>query len=182
MIILIGGRAGEGKSTFAAFCGDYLLKDLDISSVVVPFAAKVKDTAFEMGWDGNKDEKGRKLLQEIGRIGREYDIDLWANHAIEYIKDCDAQGFEYYFIDDWRFPNEAKAVKDHFHPVVLVRMRRPEEYHTLFGTAMYNDVSEASLPDEDSYYDYVINNNKSLDDLKAKAKEFVDEILKKRRV
>lgn len=180
MIVLIGGRAGEGKSTFAQFCGEYLLHEKNTGSVTIPFARMVKETAFVMGWDGEKDDKGRKLLQEIGMTGREYDLDLWANHAITYIKDCDGQGFEYYLIDDWRFPNEAKVIVKHFHPVLKVRMRRPEESHTLFGTALYNDVSEASLPDEDSYYDYVIKNSKDLDELKARAKQFIDEILNRR--
>jgi len=179
MIMLIGGRAGEGKSTFAKFCGEYLIQEKSISSVTIPFARMVKETAFEMGWDGKKDDRGRKLLQEIGKIGREYDLDLWANHAIDFIKDSEAEGFEYYFIDDWRFPNEGKVIREHFHPVLMVRMRRPEEFHTLFGTALYNDASEASLPDENSYYDYVIENSEGLDELQAKAKQFIDEILER---
>jgi hypothetical protein len=180
MIILVGGRAGEGKSTFAKFCGEYLIREKQTSSVVVPFARMVKETAFVMGWDGEKDDKGRKLLQDLGRIGREYDLDLWANHALDYIKDSLGEGFQYFFVDDWRFPNEAKVIREDYHPVMLVRMRRPEEFHTLKGTALYNDASEASLPDEDSYYDYVIKNSKDLDELKAKAEQFINELLERR--
>ncbi len=179
MIILIGGRAGEGKSTFSKFCGEHLLRERNKGSVTIPFARMVKESALVMGWGGEKDDKGRKLLQEVGKLGREYDPDLWANHAIDYIKDCDAQGFEYYFIDDWRFPNEAKVIKDNFHPVLMVRMRRPEEFHTLIDTALYNDASEASLPDEDSYYNYVIDNSKDLDELQSKAEQFIDKILER---
>ena len=29
------------------------------------------------GWDGRKDARGRRLLQEIGTVGRHYDPDLW---------------------------------------------------------------------------------------------------------
>lgn len=29
------------------------------------------------GWDGRKDDRGRRLLQEIGDVGRHYDPDLW---------------------------------------------------------------------------------------------------------
>ncbi len=180
MIVLIGGRAGEGKSTFAKFCGEYLLHERDTGSVTIPFARMVKETAFVMGWNGEKDDGGRKLLQEVGKIGREYDLDLWADHAVGYIKDCDGQGFEYYFIDDWRFPNESKVIMKHFHPVLKVRMRRPEEFHTLKDTALYNDASEASLPDENSYYDYVIKNSGNLDELDIKAKQFIDKILERK--
>ena len=47
MIILIGGRAGEGKTTFANFCSKILEKQ-SVSSVTVPFARMVKETASFM--------------------------------------------------------------------------------------------------------------------------------------
>lgn len=179
MIVLIGGRAGEGKSTFANFCRTFILSEKNTSSMLVPFAAKVKEVAFDIGWDGKKDDRGRRLLQEIGKIGREYDLDIWAKHVVNYIKDNHADIYEYHFIDDWRFPNEAKVIKEHFHPVVLVRMRRPEKEHSLYGTALYNDISEASLPDENSYYDYVIDNSGNLEELKTKAENLMSRLLER---
>jgi hypothetical protein len=176
MITMIGGRAGEGKTTFARFCQDHLIEKYEEGSAKVPFAMKVKDTAFFMGWDGEKDDKGRKLLQEIGNCGRQYDIDLWAGHTVDFIKNHPAE-FKFVFIDDWRFPNEGKYVQEHFYPVITVRIRRPEEFHTLKGTPLYNDVSEISLPDENEYYDYVIENDGSLSQLEARAEKFVNEVL-----
>ena len=178
MIILIGGRAGEGKTTFANFCSKILEKQ-SVSSVTVPFARMVKETASFMGWNGKKDDKGRKLLQDIGSIGREYNLDIWADHVVDFITGLPVP-FVIVFIDDWRFPNEAKVIRKHFFPVVTVRIVRPVEFHTLRGTPMYNEVSEISLPEEESYYDFVINNNKDLKDLEDKVKFFVEKILLKR--
>lgn len=176
MITMVSGRAGEGKTAFASFCQDILVADYQISSAIVPFARMVKETAFFMGWDGEKDSRGRRLLQEVGNAGRAYDIDLWARHAVEFIKQHPAD-FEYVFIDDWRFPNEGKYLQEHFWPTITMRVRRPKEFHTLLNTPLYNDVSEISLPDEDEYYDFVIENKGTIDDLENKARKFVKENL-----
>lgn len=178
MITLVGGRAGEGKTQFARFCMESLIED-NHSSVIVPFAYMVKETAFFMGWDGKKDDKGRKLLQEIGNVGREYNLNIWADHAVKYIVEL-AGVIPFVFIDDWRFPNEGKVLQEHFTPTNRVRMRRPEKFHALRETPLYNDVSEISLPDEDDYYDYIIQNDGDLDELKDLADDFVSSILLKR--
>ena len=97
MITMIGGRAGEGKSTFAKLCTKSLIDDHKEGSALVPFARMVKETAMFMGWNEKKDAKGRKLLQSVGNIGREYDINLWADHAVAYIQEL-AGTFIYIFI------------------------------------------------------------------------------------
>lgn len=41
-------------------------------------ADPIKEIArHDFGWDGVKDDRGRRLLQEIGDVGRHYDADLW---------------------------------------------------------------------------------------------------------
>jgi len=181
MITLVSGRAGEGKTTFAKYCQDVLVADHKISSAIVPFARMVKDTAFFMGWDGEKDDKGRKLLQEIGNTGRAYDINLWARHTVEFIDQHPAE-FEYVFIDDWRFPNEGLYLQEHFWPTITVRVRRPRQYHTLLNSPLYNDVSETSLPENDEYYNVIVQNDSTAQILKEKARKFVEENLIKKEV
>jgi dephospho-CoA kinase len=180
MIVMVSGRAGEGKTTFAMYCQDILVADHNSSSAIVPFARMVKETAFFMGWDGEKDDKGRKLLQEIGNTGREYDIDIWARHAVEFIKQHPAE-FEYVFIDDWRFPNEGKYLQEHFWPTITVRVQRPKEYHTLLNSPLYNDISEISLPESEEYYNVIIKNDGTSQTLEEKARKFVKENLIERK-
>ncbi len=177
MVIMVSGRAGEGKSTFCNICTE-ILEEQSISTATFPFARGVKDTASFMGWDGNKDDRGRRLLQILGRSGREYDESIWADKTVDSIKNWLGTYYDenwFVFIDDWRFENEGNVVMDAFHPVLKVRMVRPEKYHTLLGTPLYDDLSETGLPSVDSpgYYDALIHNEK-MDDLINTTKQYVE--------
>ena len=41
----------------------------------------------DFDWDGEKDDRGRRLLQEIGTVGRNYDGDLWLRRLAERLED-----------------------------------------------------------------------------------------------
>lgn len=178
---MVSGRAGEGKTTFSDLCIE-ILAEHDITSDKVPFAQGVKDTASFMGWDGEKDDKGRRLLQQIGNTGREYNIDLWAQQAVESIE-ADSNSFDVVFIDDWRFMNEGTKVVLNAYPTALkLRIIRPKEFHTLYGSVLYNDPSETGLPEAGSvegfnFYDRLIRNKDGLDGLREEAEGFVLEVL-----
>jgi hypothetical protein len=182
MIIMISGRAGEGKTSFANLCVEFLQKR-GYKAKVFPFAAGVKETAKSMGWDGEKDSDGRKLLQGVGNTGREYRKNVWANWNIREITDwlLDIDGEDWVaFIDDWRFPNEGNVLSESFHPVKKVRVVRPERFHALNGTDLYQDISETSLPEADkdpSFYDTIIYNSTSLEELENTAKQYVQRVI-----
>ena len=56
-------------------------------SVPFAFADDVKRIAYNYyDWDGKKNELGRKLLQDIGTTGRNYNRDIWANKVIDRIR------------------------------------------------------------------------------------------------
>ena len=74
-IISLSGKAGSGKDTIAIAL-----------QAAVPdvyrhgwFAASLKQAASEYyGWDGSKDQKGRRFLQLLGTdVGRVFDKDVW---------------------------------------------------------------------------------------------------------
>lgn len=170
IVVMVSGRAGEAKSTFSNLCIEHLEK-FSRRSKIVSFAYGVKSTALAMGWDGEKDDKGRRLLQQVGNTGREYNEDIWADMAVGCILESQA---DVVFIDDWRFPNEGNVVIKKFINVIKIRVCRPEEYHTLNGTELYDDISETSLPDiETGFYNHIVDNIGSLDELRAMANEFV---------
>ena len=169
MVVLIGGRAGTGKTTVANMLVKMCSQE-GILAEIIPFARGVKSTSRVMGWDGNKNEKGRRLLQEVGRIGREYDKNLWANMALQRIYELEHdEGPNGWMaiIDDWRFINEGNLLSSKF-ITSKVRVTRPSEFHALINTDLYNDISEISLPEwneQEGYYNYVIHNNHGLNDL-----------------
>lgn len=182
-VVMVSGRAGAGKTTFSNYCA-YHLAEYGIFSQIVPFARGVKDTARFMGWDGKKDGRGRKLLQEIGNCGREYDENLWAMQARTSISKLfsgayvDQPNIEVVFIDDWRFINEGNVISEKF-DVTKIRIVRQEQDYTLYGTPMYNDISETGLPELDnpSFYNVIVRNLGSLEDLDKYAEQICSAVL-----
>ena len=58
-VVIINGSAGVGKDTFVAMCNSFC-KVMNYSSI-----DEIKRLAKLIGWDGNKDERGRKLLSDL---------------------------------------------------------------------------------------------------------------------
>lgn len=172
--ILFSGRAGVGKTTSAVFVREHLTK-LGYYGIILPIAMGVKETAISMGWDGNKDTKGRALLQAIGQAGRAYDADMWIKRAerlaiphVAYVDSIDRDGPLYtnrrpIFIlcDDWRFPNELEYLTSAGYNVTAIRIYAPSREILKDKPELYNETSETSLPDiySPELYDIFINND-----------------------
>lgn len=172
IVILLSGKAEAGKDTFYEMTAERYAK-----SVIkrIAFADALKQIAFAMGWDGHKDTKGRRLLQDLGEIGRKYHADLWVDKTIEtlqaYSREADIVCFT-----DCRYPNELAGIKqwtamDSSNQVVTVRIERPG--HVM--TANQNHISETAL--DDYTFDYTIINDGSLEDYRIKVLETVAKII-----
>jgi hypothetical protein len=175
VVILVSGRAGVGKSTVASAMHKHL-QDNGYKSRIDHFAKTIKDIAWDMfSWDGQKDDKGRVLLQKLGAVGREYNQDVWANWLYNrYIIDP----VEFLIVDDWRFPNEKAFLEGKVGvKIVTVRVNAPSR-EILLGTLEYNDVSEISLPEDFYAYDYTIQNQGTLGELGVFGKMITDDLTK----
>lgn len=115
IVLAIMGKAGSGKDTTA----HYLSKLLPNKVQRYAFADKLKQIARNMGWDGKKDTKGRKLLQDLGTIGREYAEDIWVDYVIEQIL-LDPPKIA--VITDVRYPNEVYRLEKFFDKVYTIRV------------------------------------------------------------
>lgn len=171
VIILISGKIGSGKSTFANFLLDALTSK-GYKSRIIPFAQQVKGIANSMGWDGEKDEKGRILLQEIGTAGRNYDPNTWVNWVLNIISNS-REPLDFVIIDDWRYLNEKEVISSKkYYDLITARVigRGSSNVHE----------SEHGLP-EGLSVDYLIINpeESTLKNMRKTAGEVANEILSK---
>jgi hypothetical protein len=106
MRIAFCGPAKSGKTTAAEH-----LK-CKYGGVVLSFASRLKEDAYDYGWNGIKDERGRRFLQELGKVVRSYNPDYWVNNVRAQIEHGYAgERNENIFIDDLRFANEVDILR-----------------------------------------------------------------------
>ena len=165
-IVVIGGKARVGKTTSANYLYSalkfYEFQGIRLYQTAFSYPIKELATAH-FGWDGKKDEKGRRLLQVIGtEAGRAYDENIWVKKLEDRIF---SQIFPYnfVFVDDWRFPNERDYFKENpFYDVTTIGIIREVR---LTGDAASHP-SENSL--DMSEMDFVIDNNGTIEELNNK--------------
>ena len=163
--LCISGKATSGKTTAAQIiCEEFLAESF-------AFGDGVKRVALELGWGGKKDARGRKLLQDIGRVGREYNKDLWVNKSIQEAKSLAPWSTDAICIfSDCRYPNEIAQVKQEMYNVITMRVERD-------GVKLLKDDSETSLDNYGSW-DIVVENNGSLEEFRSKIVEVIKCYLK----
>ena len=101
--LAVGGRMQVGKTTVA----DYLVERYGFRKYAL--ADPIKQIATRsFGWDGAKDDRGRRLLQEIGTVGRNYDPELWLERFAEKISADDRNQL---VVDDLRLALEVEYLE-----------------------------------------------------------------------
>ena len=164
LCILLSGKAGVGKTTTAGIIKNYL-DEMGYSSYVGHFATGVKEISLGMGWDGEKDPKGRKLLQQVGTVGREYDVDTWCKDLFKRISLSQYYPYDVVIVDDWRFPNEEKFANNLLeYNTFTVQIVSPER-EILKGTPAAEDISETALDNQNIVFDALLYNQGSMEDL-----------------
>lgn len=158
IIAVLNGKPTSGKDTFAKCCGEYV-RTRHISSVGL-----VKQMALKIGWDGAKDDDGRLLLSNLKKTLYQYHDTIFKDLKCR-IMDWYASDDELLFIDI-REPDEIeRAVKEFKAITVLVDRDVPDVD------------SNASDMDVLNYqYDYVVDNNGTMEDLSNTAYTFVESL------
>ena len=109
--ITISGKAGHGKDTFA----NNLKRDLEAQGLrvfIFHYADYIKMIAKEVyGWNGEKDEKGRSILQNLGDKLRKKNKRIIIDELIKILKLVE-DDFDIAIIADARFPIEIEALKE----------------------------------------------------------------------
>lgn len=148
----LSGFAQAGKDTV----GDWLHENRGWTRVA--FATPLKAVATAIGWNGQKDDVGRRLLQDLGVAVREHlDPDAWVNASEAAIERAGTP----VVITDVRFPNELKMIRRRGGKIL--RIERP-------GVGAINaHSSEHSVNAGDC--DLILHNDGTLADLPEKIQE-----------
>lgn len=171
-VIAISGKAQHGKDTTAGFLKDALEAD-GYTVLIAHYGDLVKyvcKTFF--GWNGEKDEYGRGLLQYVGTdIIRNREQNYWVSF-IESILEFFPREWDWVLIPDCRFPNEVDYLKTCGLDVTHIRVVR-ENFVSPLTQGQQNHPSETAL--DNSIPDYYITNSGTLNDLRQTISQWLAE-------
>lgn len=124
-IIALSGKAESGKNYYARNIKTYIEHSFNEKVCLIAFADVLKHTVKTyFGWNGEKDEVGRGLLQKVGTELREKNNpDIWTNITCDLIKFMSSE-YKWFIVTDVRFERELLALRMRFPQVYPVRIER----------------------------------------------------------
>lgn len=171
-VICISGKARHGKDTLASMMKNELEK-INKRVLITHYADLLKYICKNFfNWDGEKDEKGRHLLQYIGTdVVRNKDENYWVKFVSDMLSISEDR-WDYVLIPDTRFPNEINYLKERGCDVFTIRIIR-DGFENNLGEINQTHESETAL---DNYkFDKTIKNN-SITDLKEEVLRTINEM------
>jgi hypothetical protein len=173
-VIVISGKAGHGKDTLASFLKEVLEQE-GKKVLIAHYGDLLKYIckAF-FNWNGEKDEFGRTLLQNVGTdVIRKQRPDFWVDFIADMLT-LFPDKWDYVLIPDARFPNEICTLKNHGFNVFHARIVRPG--FSKLTEAQRQHISETALDNYEK--DYIVNNDRGLNELMDSAKALANQLLK----
>ena len=162
-VVCISGKAQHGKDTTANLLKEEL-ESKEKRVLIAHYADLLKylcKTYF--GWNGEKDEAGREILQHVGTdVIRAQNPDYWVRFLREFLMMFEDE-WDYVLIPDTRFPNEIEEMQRVIEDTIHVRVIRPNFESTL-SPEQQQHISETAL--DDTIPDLYIHNDDDLEKLK----------------
>lgn len=159
-IIIINGTGGAGKDTFVNFCAEEE-KVLNVSTV-----DKVKEAAkILVGWNGEKDEVSRKLLVDLKQLSIAYN-DAPTKYILEMAEKFNESDDKFMFIHIREAEEIEKTKKLLNAKTLLISNPRVKLITSNNSDGQVNQYQ----------YDYYIDNDGTLEELKDKAICFMKEL------
>ena len=163
-IFILNGVGTSGKGEFVARVSKYI-PTLKYSTVDLP-----KEAAKVLGWDGGKTEKDRRFLSDIMDLSTDYN-DAPFKDVLSLVTDFknnkDYAEYEVLIID-MRDPKDiARAVEDFGAETILIRNPNVKKIES----------NHADRDVENYEYDYIIENDGTLEQLEEVVKIFIRDML-----
>lgn len=171
-VILISGKAQSGKDTTARLMCERLKKRGD-RVLITHYADLLKFICVNyFGWDGKKDESGRRMLQYVGTdVVRKQDSSFWVDFLATMLEFFH-ENWDYVIIPDCRFPNEISRMVERGFDVTHIRVVRDGLLSPLTNEQQTHP-SETALDNVEP--DICIYNNGTPDDLNESVKNLIKE-------
>jgi hypothetical protein len=171
-VFTVSGKARHGKSTVGEFIKEYY-ESKGHKVCVIAFARHIKAYAKEFfGWDGREETKPRDFLNEIGtdliriKMGRQM---FHINRTVEDIEVL-SHYFDVFIVADARVVLEVETMKEKFN-AINIRVERPN-FESDLTSEQKNYCNETALDNYDKF-DYYIENDGTLEDLKDKVNDLL---------
>lgn len=141
-VILVNGRKGCGKDTFADILIHHLmLKGYNVAKI--GNADYVRELARDRyNWDGVKDNKGRQLLLDVTQAG--YNYDPFFFEKITYAR-AKKQQLDIVVIPDWRYEATYTYMCEEVGHDNVITVRVQRDKTTINTPTLDNHVSEIGL-------------------------------------
>lgn len=173
--VIINGFPRSGKDTFIELCKKELNGKCDSASSV----EFVKFVAMIAGWNGEKTPKNRKFLAELKELLTNWDDIPFSKMRKEFeffsylieersIGDSTPDALFFFVI---REPDEIERAKQYFNAKTLLIRRAQTETDEQSNYADKNVLNYA--------YDFIIENNGTIEELEESAKTFINLIFNK---
>lgn len=174
-IIVLSGKARAGKDTTASYIKKYY-ENSDKKVINLQYSFYIKEYAKRItDWDGSDENKPRQLLIDLGTnlIRNKIDKYLFINRMIEDIKVL-SYFFDVITISDARLVEELEIPKKNFDNIKIVSIIRPD-FDNGLTSEQKKTLTEIGL-DNYNNYDYILNNDSSLEDLEKRVTEMLEVI------
>ena len=151
-IYVVNGFPESGKTTFERIIQKFLGRE---NVFIYSTIDTIKDLANMIGWDGKKDDRGRRLLSDLKAVMNQYN-DYTIKEIADYLRTVETLGrygtIEPIVFVDSREPKEIARIVREFNARTIYIKREKE---TEFTNSSDQNV-------KDYYYDVYIWNNKDL--------------------
>ena len=173
IIFVIYGKARSGKNTVSNYIKEYYNKN-NLKTIDLMYAESIKNyTKKILNWDGLEETKPRTFLQQLGTeiIRNKIDNNFFINRMLQ-----DIEVYSYFFdvivITDARLKEEIEVPYNKYEKVIRIKIERNKSDLT---EKQKQHITETALNDYEKY-DYKIENNGTLEQLRNKVNNILNEV------